>query len=199
MYNYLKPKDIRDAYGVNVRRLNYLVEQGHVLADVQNRETSGATRLYSPREAVKAGLVEFFATDHGLALDRAARLAEVAVMAPEMLHALGEGLFDKIDVEITVNNGQAAHLDLLFPTATDKRDLTMYCFNLCHNDIDIDRVFETDATKPESSCTYYINSILRRLSAQLGLTVEDINAPRSWPFTVENYGANIFTIKFKEI
>ncbi len=192
----ITPKRIRDAFEIESRRLTYLIERGHVVADVQNLGERGLVRLFSPREAVKVGLVEFFATDHGIPLDRAARLAEVAVMAPEMLHALGDGLFDKVDVEITVNNGQVAHLDLLFPTATEKRDPFMYCFNLCHNDVE--RVFETDAAKPESSCTYYINSILHRLISRLGLAVEDINAPKSWPFTVENYGANIFTIKFKE-
>ncbi len=190
----ITPKRIRDAFGIEPRRLTYLIERGHVVADVQNLGERGLVRLFSPREAVKVGLIEFFGTDHGMALDRAARLAEVAVMAPEMLHALGDGLFDKIDVEITVNNGQAAHLDLLFPTATEKRDLFLYCFNLCHNDAELEMANE----KAESSCKYYVNSILHRLTAQLGLTVEDINAPKSWPFTVANYGANVFTLKFKE-
>lgn len=190
------PKRIRDAFGIESRRLTYLIERGHVVADVQDLGQRGLVRLFSPREAVKVGLVEFFGTDHGMALDRAARLAEVAVMAPEMLQAVGEGLFDKVDVEITVTNGQAAHLDLLFPTATDKRNLFMYCFNLVHNDVE--NVFEQAPSKRESSCNYYINNILHRLTAKLGLTVDDINAPNSWPFTVESYGSNVFSLKFKE-
>lgn len=196
---FFTPKRIREALAIESRRLTYLVERGHVIADVQNLGERGLVRLFSPYEALKVGLIEYFCTNHGMTLDRAAKLALVASMAPMIVRSFHDGFFGNVGIEIAVTNGQLARLELLFANGSGEHDVYMYLFHLDQLSVggDFASMLQMDIQHVESSCSYVVSNILTRLASQLGLTVEDINCPKEWPFNVKSYMPNIFIILFK--
>lgn len=195
---FFTPKRIREAFDIEPRRLTYLVELGHVVADVQDLGERGLVRLYSPREAVKVGLICLFESQ-GFVLDRAVRLAEVAVTAPRMCDLVRHQLYAEPHYQIDVINGWHGALQVIFTADDGSKKPLLFGFHVAKIVTGEEaHLFEADKKAIESSCTYNISLILARQCAKLGIEVKDINAPESGLVCEATEDSGLFWIKFND-
>lgn len=159
-------KDFDTAFGIGNRELIYMVDRGHIAADIKVDKP----RVFSIRQAMTAGFIRYF-QDQGFNLERSMRLAKFACAALFFKIKHAHEFHNTPSVSMHIKDGiqgalvitclhkdmvKETHFKLSFMTTTDVEDddLEIYMNN-------------SNVEKFDSIYTYNIDNISNKLFGKL--------------------------------
>lgn len=187
-------KDLANSLGISSREQIYWHDKGYITADIQVEKP----RIFSPTQATNAGLIRFF-LDHGLVLEKAARVAQIATSIMFDTHRRlekekGKGRIVGHREEMVIQNSILGRIKVVggsseSSTAEDGAIKMHFCedagFSLSYAFLTASKPSFEDSMylnigamqrDLEVETTYYIGRIVRRIWATLNIDPANVSS-----------------------